>query len=230
LLLAAILFLVASNAAFAQPRLKVVTNLKFYVEEKLRTHKENLLPVRLSAYIPGIKQELFYATKNNFMHKKLYPDYAEAWLLKQAADSLAMVQKDLAARGYKLKVWDAYRPYRVTKAMWHKIQDERYVANPAKGSGHNKGVTVDITLEEISTGKELNIGTAFDNFSDTASHSFKGLSAEVLQNRLLLRTAMLSHGFAAYEKEWWHYTLRNTKDFPVLDFSFRELKKFAQSK
>ena len=109
--------------------------------------------------------------------------------------------------------------------MWELIGDERYVANPAKGSGHNRGLAVDLTL--IKDGKEVNMGTGFDHFTDTAHHSFKALPADVIKHRQLLRSTMEKHGFRALETEWWHYSWPNEKNYQVLDLSFRKLRKAA---
>jgi D-alanyl-D-alanine dipeptidase len=179
----------------------------------------------LKRTLPGLRTDLRYATTNNFMHRRLYPRIKTTWLRKPAADSLAMVQKDLEEKGLGLKVFDAYRPYSVTEKMWEPIRDERYVADPKKGSGHNRGVAVDLTIIDLGTKKELDMGTGFDNFSDTAHHSFLQLPQKVLQNRVLLKTVMEKHGFKALESEWWHYSLYNASDFELLDLSFSALKK-----
>jgi len=122
-----------------------------------------------------------------------------------------------------IKIWDAYRPYSVTEKMWELVKDDRYAADPKFGSGHNRGIAVDLTIIDLSTGKELDMGTGFDNFSDTAHHDFKNLPANVLQNRLVLRSVMEKHGFKALETEWWHYYFINGKDYELLDIPFEEL-------
>src|SRR5690606_37409302 len=126
---------------------------------------------------------------NNFMKKRMYPaNTRHTFLRAPAAWALARVQQELSIQGYSLKIFDAYRPYSVTVAFWEPIKDERYVANPAKGSGHNRGLAVDLTIVETSTGKELDMGTGFDNFTDTAHHAFtKNLSPEVQKARALLK-------------------------------------------
>lgn len=177
--------------------------------------------------VPQILLDLRYATENNFMHRRLYPFLATTYLRLAAVQALDTIQKELAARGLGLKIFDAYRPYAVTRKMWDLIGDERYVANPAKGSGHNRGTTVDLTLIRLATGQELDMGTGFDNFSDTAHHAFTGLPADVLSNRKLLRNVMEHQGFVVLETEWWHYSLANSKDFELLDISFRQLRKAA---
>jgi D-alanyl-D-alanine dipeptidase len=110
--------------------------------------------------------------------------------------------------------------------MWEIIGDERYVANPAKGSGHNRGLAVDVTLISTKTGEEINMGTGFDNFTDTAHHTFKDLPVDVLKNRKLLKTTMERWGFRALETEWWHYSFPNDRNYEVLNLSFKELKKY----
>ena len=115
--------------------------------------------------------------------------------------------------------------YSVTEKFWELVHDERYVANPAKGSGHNRGIAVDLTIINLKTGKELDMGTGFDNFSDTAHHAFTKLSEEVLQNRDLLKSTMEKFGFKALDTEWWHYFLANGNKFEILDIDFKKQKK-----
>ena len=105
------------------------------------------------------------------------------------------------------------------------MHDERYVANPANGSGHNRGIAVDLTIIDLKTGKELNMGTGFDNFTDSAHHSFTNLPKEILQNRNLLKTTMEKYGFKLFETEWWHYFLADGDKYEVLDIDFKKLGK-----
>ena len=109
--------------------------------------------------------------------------------------------------------------------MWELIGDERYVANPAKGSGHNRGLAIDLTL--IKEGKEVAMGTGFDNFSDSANHEFSQLPEDVLHNRKRLKAVMEKHGFRALETEWWHYSWPNDRNYDVLDLRFKDLRKMA---
>jgi zinc D-Ala-D-Ala dipeptidase len=131
----------------------------------------------------------------------------------------------LNARGYGLKVFDAYRPYGVTIQFWELIKDERYVANPVRGSGHNRGLAVDCTIIDLKTHRELDMGTGFDNFSDTAHHSFTALPPVVLEHRKLLQDVMEKHGFNKLETEWWHFFWNNDRGYEVLDIPFSELGK-----
>jgi D-alanyl-D-alanine dipeptidase len=182
--------------------------------------------VELKTKIPAIVYDLRYATTNNFMNRLMYPENTTVTFLRiPAADALANVQQELNALGLGLKIFDAYRPYSVTVKFWELVKDERYVANPAKGSGHNRGIAVDLTIIDLKTGKELNMGTGFDNFTDTAHHIFTSLPEEILHNRLLLKTTMEKHGFIALESEWWHYYLVNGNRFELLDIDFKKLKK-----
>ncbi len=192
-------------------------------------HDNNKQMMDIKKVIPHIVIDLRYATTNNFMHKKLYPTVATTYIRLPAAIALQRVQNELTEIGLGLKIFDAYRPYSVTEKMWEPIKDDRYVADPKKGSGHNRGIALDLTIINLKTKEELNMGTGFDNFSDTAHHAFTFLSKEILHNRSLLKTIMEKNGFKAFDTEWWHYSLPNAKDFELLDISFKELKKRTKS-
>lgn len=184
--------------------------------------------MELKSLCPTLTYELRYAGKNNFVRKNMYPARTRhTYLRKKPALALKKVQEELQANGLGLKIWDAYRPYRITVAFWELIKDERYVANPAKGSGHNRGIAVDLTLIRSTDAAELDMGTGFDHFSDTAHQSFQSLPREVLQNRTLLRTLMEKHGFRAYEEEWWHYSWPNPARYELLDIPFSKMKKLG---
>jgi len=179
--------------------------------------------VDIKRNIPMLVTDLRYSGKNNFMKEQLYPLLFTTYLRQPAADSLLAVQKELKLMGLGLKIFDAYRPYSVTEKMWEPIKDDRYAADPKSGSGHNRGTSVDLTIIDLVTKAELKMGTGFDNFSDTAHHTFSHLPEAVLKNRLLLKTVMEKHGFKALETEWWHYSLWNAKDFELLDLPFSDL-------
>ncbi len=185
--------------------------------------------ISLTGLIPNLVLDLRYATTNNFMHREMYPTQTDVTFMRlPAAKALQNIQFALNGKGYGLKIFDAYRPYAVTKKFWELVHDERYVANPAKGSGHNKGVAVDLTIIELSTDKELDMGTGFDNFTDSAHHAFTALPANVMANRKLLKDTMLAYGFNLFDTEWWHYSWPG--DFEVLDISHEELKKVLKKK
>jgi D-alanyl-D-alanine dipeptidase len=182
--------------------------------------------MELKELIPGIVYDLRYATKNNFMRRLMYPAGTSSTFLRlPAAIALQKVQQELNAKSLGLKIYDAYRPYSVIVKFWELVKDERYVANPSRGSGHNRGVAVDLTIINIKTGKELDMGTGFDNFSDTAHHTFKKLSVDVLTNRELLRTTMERSGFRTYTEEWWHYSWPESGKYEILDIDFKKFIK-----
>jgi D-alanyl-D-alanine dipeptidase len=206
----------------------VIENVKT-LQKTIRKNPSKQL-IDLKALMPSLIVHLRYAGTNNFMQERLYPSAAGCYLRKAAADSLVKVQEALKTMGLGLQIFDAYRPYSVTEKMWVPVQDDRYAADPKKGSGHNRGIAVDLTLIILETGNALNMGTGFDNFSDTAHHAFTNLPEEMLQNRLLLKKVMEQHGFKALDTEWWHYSLPNAKDFELLDIPFEALKQKSTSK
>jgi zinc D-Ala-D-Ala dipeptidase len=181
--------------------------------------------VELLKFIPGIVYDLRYATTTNFTHLQLYvPATHQTFLRVPAARALAAVQQELNAQGYGLKIFDAYRPYDVTVKFWELIKDERYVANPTRGSGHNRGLAVDVTIVELKSHRELDMGTGFDNFSDTAHQDFTALPSNVLANRKRLTDVMEKHGFTKLDTEWWHFFWPNDRNYEVLDIPFDALK------
>jgi len=170
----------------------------------------------------SIPLDIRYATPDNFMKKPLYP-VAKAYLRAPAARALAEVQRELAPRSLGIKVFDAYRPYRVTEAMWEPIRNPDYVADPAKGSRHNRGAAVDLTLIDLRTGAEVTMPTAYDDFTERAAHAFTDLPADALANRTLLREVMVKHGFDPLPSEWWHYDFRGWERFELMDVGLEEL-------
>lgn len=203
--------------------LPIIKEVRTYTTTVLGDSSKKM--VELKTLIRGIEYELKYATRDNFMKTRMYPARTHQTFLRlPAAKALANVQASLNARGLGLKIWDAYRPYSVTEKFWEMVKDERYVANPAKASGHNRGIAVDLTIIELATGKELDMGTGFDNFTDTAHHTFTNLSPQVLQNRKLLKETMESNGFVAFASEWWHYSLPDAQRYEPLDIPFKKLR------
>lgn len=224
-LLYALLFgvLIADTTWAQKPAFPVLKKTKLYHKQ---VAKDSLLKlVELKATIPEIVYDLRYATTNNFTGTLLYPSGESTYLRLLPARELAAIQSELKEEGLGFKIFDAYRPYSVTVKMWDLIKDERYVANPAKGSGHNRGLAVDLTLIHLATGQELDMGTAFDNFTDTAHHVFRSLPDATLKNREKLKTIMEKHGFTALPTEWWHYYWANDGRYGVMDLEFRNLRK-----
>ena len=183
--------------------------------------------VALNQILQPFTTAFYYETTDNFTKQKLYRK-PKAYLRSEAAQALKKVQDTLHSLGLGLKIFDAYRPYTVTKKMWEIVPDDRYAANPANGSGHNRGVAVDLTLVNLATGAELAMPTPFDSFSDTAHHDFMQLSTEILANRKLLKQTMEQYGFVALSTEWWHYYLPDPKRYELLDLSFKQLRKLVK--
>lgn len=201
--------------------LEVVSDIKLY-RQLVRSGKvPGLFPI---AQLPALKTELRYAGTNNFMGKILYKEGAAAYLVSPAANALRKVVYELKEKGLGLLVWDAYRPYSTTEEIWQEVRDERYAANPTKGSGHNRGISIDCTLYDLQTGTALEMPTDFDDFSEKAHHSFTALSATVLKNRKTLLDVMEKYGFKALSTEWWHYSFPNTGHFPLLNIPFKALR------
>lgn len=170
--------------------------------------------VDLAEVAPGIRLDLRYATADNFMKAAVYP-CARCLLRRPAAEALARAQASLAARGLGLQVWDCYRPPAVQKRMWSLVPDARYVANPARGSVHNRGAAVDVTLVD-SAGAALTMPTGFDDFTAAAAAAAEA-SAEASKNRATLREAMEAAGFVGIRSEWWHFDLAGSRGAAIID-------------
>lgn len=162
--------------------------------------------VNLKNYSSDFIYDMKYATEDNFLKAKVY-DCAECFLRLQTVSALVKANQEFIKKGYKIKLFDCYRPLSVQKKMWKIVSNPKYVADPKKGSIHNKGGAVDITLVD-KYGVELSMGTAFDHFGIEASHQYTKFSQEILNNRKLLKEVMQKHGFIAFDSEWWHYNLK----------------------
>ena len=223
-----IAFFLFLNTAFSQAKGYTKPNNTAKWKEYKRQVKADSSKkmVELKLVIPGIVYDLRYATTNDFMRRLMYPAKTRFTFLRvDAVKALKQVQLKLNEMGLGLKIFDAYRPYAVTEKFWELVHDERYVANPANGSGHNRGTSLDLTIIYLENGQELNMGTGFDNFTDTAHHSFTNFPESILQNRMLLKSLMEQNGFKALETEWWHYSLPNSKQYELLNLSFKKLSR-----
>jgi D-alanyl-D-alanine dipeptidase len=216
-----VLLLAACSVAVPTNRygLRVVPDAATY--ERLARAKPDTRLVDLATL--GLPLDIRYATPDNFMKQPLYP-VAKAYLRAPAARALADVDRELAARGLGVKVFDAYRPYRVTEAMWEPIKNPDYVADPAKGSRHNRGAAVDLTLIDRATGAELPMPTGYDDFTSRAAHAFTDLPADAIANRALLREVMTKHGFEPLPSEWWHYDFQGWREFELMDVPLEALR------
>jgi D-alanyl-D-alanine dipeptidase len=197
--------------------------------------------VCLVDHAPGIPVQLHYATERNFVGAPIDGyEAARPILTRPAVQALRRAQSELEAQGLGLKVFDAYRPQRAVHHFIRWAQDEaasatkeQYYPNVAKGrlfaeaylaleSAHSRGSAVDVSLvrrREDGTWQELDLGTPVDFFGPEAHYDFAGLTAEQRANRQLLRTTLEAHGFAAYDREWWHFMLRD-EPYPETYFDF----------
>jgi D-alanyl-D-alanine dipeptidase len=175
--------------------------------------------VNLRNYSNDFLFDMKYATSDNFLKEKVYP-CDECFLRVKTVKSLLEANKAFLEKGYKIKLYDCYRPIAIQKQMWKIVPNPTYVANPKKGSIHNKGGAVDITLVD-SLGVELNMGTKFDYFGEEASHNYLNLSEEILENRKFLKEIMLQHNFKSFDSEWWHYNLNNSSADKVSNQKWR---------
>ncbi len=170
-----------------------------------------------------IVHDIRYATDNNFMKQAVY-DCAVCMLRYGAAKALAEAQREFLSRGVSIKVFDCYRPHSAQYKLWEVVPNKNYVANPEKGSIHNRGAAVDLTLVD-STGKELDMGTEFDYFGYKAFSTNQDLPDTVLKNRNLLWSVMKKNGFNSIKTEWWHLSHRTCLNYAIADVPLREAKK-----
>ncbi|MGB5190272.1 M15 family metallopeptidase [Robiginitalea sp.] len=174
--------------------------------------------VRLSDYSTEFSFDLRYATENNFMKTRVY-DCPKCYTRAITARALIAANSVFLKHGLRIRFFDCYRPNSVQYLMWKVVPNPQYVANPVKGSIHNRGGAVDITLETLS-GEPLDMGTDFDYFGKPAYHDATDLPAQVLKSRRLLKETMESHGFWSVRTEWWHYNLRAASAYPVANFQW----------
>jgi len=200
--------------------LPVVNSAELYQQRVAQDFSRKL--VNLEQFIPGIALDIRYATDDNFMKQQLY-SVARAYLRLPAAKALKQAQDELQKQGLGLKIFDAYRPYRITVNMWETYKDPTYVASPKTGSRHNRGCAVDLTLIDLKSGKQLEMPTPYDSFSEKAHHDYTDLPENVLQNRALLKATMEKHGFQPLSSEWWHYDYSGWDRFPVMDIPLSKL-------
>ncbi len=165
--------------------------------------------------------DLRYATEDNFLKRKVYPDEARCLLLPETARRLKKAADALRPKGYRLKVYDCYRPRAVQWEMWKILPKPGYVANPKTGSNHNRGAAVDLTLV-TKEGAEVEMPTGFDVFTPAAHHGHEGGTEASRKHRELLREAMEGAGFRRNRMEWWHYDLPGARKLPVLDVPFTQ--------
>jgi D-alanyl-D-alanine dipeptidase len=180
--------------------------------------------VELTALDPTIKLDIRYATKRNFLDTPLYSE-ARAFMQRPAAEALARVNRALAKDGYGLLVHDAYRPWYVTKIFWDATPADKhaFVADPAKGSRHNRGCAVDLALYTLRDGQPMQMPSLYDEMSPRAYADYAGGTLEQRRLRDYLRARMQEEGFSVYESEWWHFDYKDWKAYAIQNATFEQL-------
>jgi D-alanyl-D-alanine dipeptidase len=173
----------------------------------------------------SIRLDIRYAGANNFLGKPVYSE-ARAFLQRPAAEALVRAHRRLRARGYGILVHDGYRPWSVTKLFWDATPEDKkvFVANPARGSRHNRGCAADITLYDLKTGKAAAMPSEYDEMTERAYPDYSGGTAEARRLRALLREAVEAEGFTVYEYEWWHFDYKDWRRYRVSDVPFNAIR------
>ncbi|UOQ97419.1 M15 family metallopeptidase [Hymenobacter sp. 5317J-9] len=180
--------------------------------------------VELQKLDPTIRLDIRYATARNFVGRPVYTQ-ARAFLQRPAAEALVQVNQELAPLGYRLLVFDGYRPWRVTKTFWDITPPDKkeFVADPSKGSRHNRGCAVDLSLWDVAAGREVPMTGEYDEMSPRSYAAYTGGTPEQRAARDLLRHHMEAHGFTVLPAEWWHFDYKDWKAYPIQDVPFEKL-------
>ena len=174
---------------------------------------------------PSIKLDIRYATANNFTGRILYSQ-PRAFLVGPAAKALLNAHRAARAKGFGLTIYDAYRPWRVTKALWDATPPgpkRNYVANPKRGSKHNRGCAVDLTLHFLTDDAEVTMPSGYDEFTLRAHRNFADAPADAIEHRDLLERVMEEAGFRVASNEWWHFDFVGWQNYPALDIEFEDV-------
>lgn len=202
-------------------KLKILSTSEEYLNS-LNENNDNEF-VDLIDWVPGVVLDIRYATSNNFTGQVVY-DSPRAFARKPVARALSEIQQELKTKGLGLKVFDAYRPYSATLRFYEVMQgDTNFVAAPWRGSRHNRGCAVDVTLINPENGEELEMPTPFDDFTEKAAIDYMDLPEEAVKNRQLLIEIMTRYGFTTIPNEWWHFDYKNCQDFDLMDVTFEML-------
>jgi serine beta-lactamase-like protein LACTB len=180
--------------------------------------------VELIKLDPTIRLDVRYATTNNLFGTVFYSE-PRAFMQRPAAEALVRVNSKLKAMGYGLLVHDAYRPWYVTKVFWDATPADKklFVADPSKGSRHNRGCAVDITLYDLQTNKPVEMVSTYDETTDRAYPNYLGGTSLQRWHRDLLRKAMEAEGFTVYEAEWWHFDYKDWQKYPIQNIPFNQI-------
>lgn len=191
----------------------------------IETNKREADLIELNKLDKTIKLDIRYARSDNFVGRPVYTE-ARAFLQRPAAQALLKVHQQLKKQGLGLVIFDGYRPWSVTKLFWEVTPEDKriFVANPLRGSRHNRGCAIDLSIYDLKTGKLLAMPSDFDDFSEKASPDYKGGTAEETKNRDLLRRLMEAAGFTVNANEWWHFDYKDWREYGVYDIAFSAIK------
>lgn len=217
------LWLITSATGYAQYRYGLNPMQLQPYRDQVKADPDKEL-VNLERVVPGIVLDIRYATANNFTGEKIYA-LARAYARKPVAEALKKAQEDFKKEGVGIKIYDAYRPYSATVKFYETYRDTTYVASPYKGSRHNRGCALDMTLIDLESGNELTMPTEFDSFKKEAWPSTPVPDPVIRKNRQLLISIMEKHGFKVNATEWWHFDYVGWEKFDVLDIDFEELER-----
>ena len=168
--------------------------------------------------IPDAILDIRYATEENLTGRRLYP-FPGAFLKRSTLAKLVLAASALRAKNLRLVIYDAYRPLSVQRQLWAARPDSRWVADPARGSSHNRGGAVDLALAD-GDGVLLAMPSRFDEFGPSACHGAEGVPAPARRNAEILKAALEAAGFESLADEWWHYRDPASKGWPLLDIPF----------
>ncbi|GAC1590191.1 MAG: hypothetical protein NVS3B25_08450 [Hymenobacter sp.] len=180
--------------------------------------------VELTTLDPTIQLDVRYATSHNLVGRPVYTE-ARAFLQRPAAEALVKANAELKPLGYRLLVFDGYRPWSVTRLFWAITppENKQFVADPKKGSRHNRGCAVDVSLYDIATGKEAAMPGEYDEMSPRSYASYPGGTPAQRALRDLLRSKLEQHGFTVYPAEWWHFDYQDWKSYRIQNIPFNRL-------
>jgi zinc D-Ala-D-Ala dipeptidase len=187
--------------------------------------------VELVRIDPSIKLDIRYATNRNFLSTPVYEE-ARAFMQRPAAEAVARASQRLHEKGFGLMIYDAYRPWYVTKIFWDATPPEnhKFVADPAEGSRHNRGCAVDLTMYDLKTGEAVPMTGLYDEMSERSYPTYKGGTEEERRNRETLRAAMEAEGFTVYDYEWWHFDFKGYEKYPILNLKFKDVDKSIRAR
>ena len=191
------------------------------ISHKYNEYNLNDLKI-LNSFPNDMILDIRYSSKNNFTKQVLY-DADIAVLKEKTLLKLLKAHDEFKSLGYKIKIWDAYRPFYVQKILWDILPNSNYIANPYKGgSNHNRACAIDITLTDLQ-GNEINMPTGFDEFSEKAHRNYKYASIEQIKNAEFLKNIMIKYGFKPIYTEWWHFDDSEYSNYSIIDISLSEL-------